>query len=86
MPKCIPAPVLKTAQILSARTTEFCTLECNILWSLSMAFASCYPSGTYNFDMVPTFLEYLCTHPCPEWVRIIEREFNYLLQVIVFYI
>jgi hypothetical protein len=26
-----------------------------------MELASCHPSGTYNFEVVPTFLENLCT-------------------------
>jgi hypothetical protein len=31
------------------------------LWVLSIALASCHPSGIHNFNIAPRFLEYLCT-------------------------
>ena len=30
-------------------------------WVLSMEFASCHPSGTYDFELVPRRFEKLCT-------------------------
>ena len=57
MPKCIP----QGCENSRCQRTELCMLAPNILLVVSTAFAPCYPSGTQNFEVTPTFLVFLCT-------------------------
>ena len=49
------------ASVQNARATLFCTVESNKTWVLSMKLPLCHPSGVYNSETVPTFLQNFCT-------------------------
>ena len=48
-----------------AFATKFCSVAPKYLRVLSMEFASCRPSGMYNFEVASRFLENLCPPPLP---------------------